>query len=361
MLGWKKLHPKEKTIVVIASVLLIAFVARFVLTGILPISMETFGNDMLGGYIDLRYGVLGASNNAKVGDWINVATFSLKTASQEIGAILEIYGTSRQTFALTLSNSAASALPPSLTQTTIVGNANAAFSSASIVQSASSGLSSTYKLYLQVARTNVVDVPIAWYLKGVSSDDLVSISNVTTSLPPTGVVISATDSSQKSSTMGRYVRLETNSTANRCMQWGELQVYAGGANQSLGKIAAQSSNWDPNNSPYPASNLVDGNTSSFAHTSCNDNPWMMVDLGMLLPIASIRLISRSDCCQQRAVGTVVKILDTNKNVVFTSDVIVDKNGSSTYVQDTPGSSGAGSFMQYDVFPPSTAVLPSRPL
>lgn len=359
MLEWKKLRPREQTIVVITALLLTAFITRILLTTFFPSRLEAFGNDMLGGYIDLRYGVIGASNNPKVGDWINVATFSLTAANQEIGAILEIYGTSRQTFALTLSNSASSALPPSLTQTTIAGNANAAFSNASIVRSTNSGLSSTYNLYLQVAKSNVVDVPIAWYLKGVSTSDTVSVSNVTTSVPPTGTVFPSVDSSQKSSTTGRYVRLETNSTANRCMQFGELQVYAGGANQSIGKVASASSVW--NNGSFPPSNLVDGNAQTFAHTTCNDNPWMMVDLGIALPIFNIRLVNRADCCQQRAVGTVIKILDTNKNVVFTSDPIADKNGGLTYVQDTPNSSGAGSFMQYDIFPPASTILPSLPL
>ena len=305
MLGWKRLHPKEKFIIFLVSLLLTALITRILLLKFLPNPIETFGNDMLGGYIDLRYGVLGASNNAKVGDWINVGTFSLSKANQEIGAILEIYGTSRQTFALTVSNSASAALPPSLTQTTIVGNSNAAFSNASVLQSANSGLASTYQLYLQVARANVVDIPIAWYMKGVSSSDVASVSNVTTSVAPAGTVFPSVNSSQSSSVTGRYVRLETNSTANRCMQWGELQVYAGGANQSLGKVATQSSNWDPGNNPYPATNLVDGNSGSFAHTTCNDNPWMMVDLGITLPISSIRLISRAECCQQRAVGTVM--------------------------------------------------------
>lgn len=361
MLDWKRLRPKEKTIIIIATLLFTAIITRILLLKLFPNSWEAFGNDMLGGYIDLRYGVLGASNNAKPGDWINVATFSLKNPNQEIGVILEIYGTSRQTFALTLTNSTSSALTPSLTQTTTVGNANAAFSNSNLVQSANSGLSSTYKLYLQIAKTNVIDVPVAWYLKGVSTDDVVSVSNVTTSLPPAGTVFPSTDSTQKPPPLGRYVRLEVNGTGNRCMQFAELQVYAGGANQSLGKVATQSSNWDPGNNPFPATNLVDGSSGSFAHTSCNDNPWMMVDLGITLPISSIRLISRAECCQQRAVGTVIKILDANKNVVFVSDVIVDKNGSATYVQDTPGNSGAGSYMQYDVFPPSTTILASRPL
>ena len=155
---------------------------------------------------------------------------------------------------------------------------------------------------------------------------------------------------------GRYVLVS--SAVVQCMNWAEVQVYAasGGANIASGVNVTKSSSYSGD--MFPSSNLVDNNLTNFAHTSCNDVPWMSVDLGSVQPIYNIRLLNRTDCCQQRAVGLTVTILDGDKNVVFTSNMIADSQGNSIF---SDAASNKLSFLQYDIFPPAGAIVPSRPV
>lgn len=151
--------------------------------------------NVIGGFIDLRYGVLGVTSGAgKAGDWIDVATFGLTSANQEIDVVLEVFGSSRQTFMLKLSNNATTANAPSLLQSNQFGKSNVTFTTAAVVQTSVAGLTSSYDLYLNLANVGVVDVPVAWYMKGTSTTDVVSITNVATSTAPSGNnVTTATD------------------------------------------------------------------------------------------------------------------------------------------------------------------------
>ena len=156
------------------------------------------GFNVMGGFIDLRYGVLGVTSGAgKAGDWIDVATFGMSSANQEIDVVLEVFGSSRQTFMLKLSNNATTANAPSLLQSNQFGKSNVTFTTAAVVQTSVAGLTSSYDLYLKLASDGVVDIPAAWYLKGTSTTDVVSIANVSKSTPPDNVggnnVTTATD------------------------------------------------------------------------------------------------------------------------------------------------------------------------
>lgn len=160
----------------------------------------------------------------------------------------------------------------------------------------------------------------------------------------------------KSVVQGRYVQVS--SAVTQCMNWAEMQIYStsGGSNVASGKTVMKSSGY--NGDSFPGSNLVDNNLTNFAHTSCGDVPTMTVDLGASLPIFNIRLLNRTDCCQQRAVGLVVTIMDANKAVVFTSSKITDSQGNSVF---NDAASNKLSYLQYDIFPPVAAIVPSRPV
>ncbi len=190
---WGKSPLIDKILMVIVLALAVNLAVRVQDKAFMMNSMEAFS--AVGGFIDLRYGVLGvASGTGKAGDWINVATFGLSSANQEIDVVLEVFGSSRQTFMLKVSNNATTANAPTLLQSNQFGKASSLFATAAVVQTSVNGLTSTYDLYLNLASDGVVDVPAAWYLKGTSTSDIVSLTNVTKSIAPSGNnVTAATD------------------------------------------------------------------------------------------------------------------------------------------------------------------------
>ena len=121
-------------------------------------------------------------------------------------------------------------------------------------------------------------------------------------------------------THGQYVRISKDT--KDCMHLAEVQVWdpKKSRNHAVNKDVTMSSYWG---APYNATNLVNNNTGLYdiAHTKCTDAPWMMIDLGASVPIGSIVIINRSDCCQWRVIDALVEVLDANKQVVYTSEKI----------------------------------------
>jgi hypothetical protein len=117
-------------------------------------------------------------------------------------------------------------------------------------------------------------------------------------------------------TMARYVRLMAAARVD-CMNIAEVQVFdASGAKVSVGKPVTMSSGYQGD--MFPGRNLTDGNNGNFAHTSCSDRGWMMIDLGSEVMVSVVRVFNRTDCCQFRLVGTRVELIDKGRNVIFTS-------------------------------------------
>ena len=114
----------------------------------------------------------------------------------------------------------------------------------------------------------------------------------------------------------RYVKLVA--AKQDCMNVGELRVYDD-QNKDLasGRPVSMSSGYQGN--MFPGANLVDGNPGTFAHTSCYDRGWMMVDLGAPgFPVAKTTVVNRQDCCQWRLAGTVVEHYDHEGKLVARS-------------------------------------------
>jgi hypothetical protein len=153
-------------------------------------------------------------------------------------------------------------------------------------------------------------------------------------------------------TTGQFVKLYIPPDAKMspdCFNIGEMEVYSAGVNVAKGKTVTLSSPYgDPK---YVASNLVDGDHSTFAHTSCADNGWMMVDLGSEVKIDSIKIWNRPDCCTGRVIGAKVDIMDASKAVKYTSDAFKGKAGETKIQMDN-------GYMVYTLTPPSTAVVGS---
>ncbi len=67
--------------------------------------------------------------------------------------------------------------------------------------------------------------------------------------------------------------------------------------------------------PYPASNALDGNVSTFTHTANQTNSYWLLDLGRVYPIDKVEVVNRVDCCDTRLAGLVLRVLDGASNSV----------------------------------------------
>jgi hypothetical protein len=139
---------------------------------------------------------------------------------------------------------------------------------------------------------------------------------------------------ENSSTVARYIHLQHSHQG--CINLAEIKVtsYKGGPNLITPQTVVTKS------SEYPGagfnSNFTDRNVDTIIHTACNgiDIPWIRVDMGGMIPIYQIHIVNRKDCCQNRANGIVLSLLDEQQKPVYVSQPIKDKKGRITYV-DTP--------------------------
>ena len=114
----------------------------------------------------------------------------------------------------------------------------------------------------------------------------------------------------------RYVRL---SNAYQCLQISQIACYDNqGVNQTFGKPTSYSSTYGYGSQ---ANYAVDGTMASRSfpqifHSGCQANDWFMVDMSAVYPIKKIVYYNRADCCQNRATGILVELLDANKQTVW---------------------------------------------
>ena len=115
---------------------------------------------------------------------------------------------------------------------------------------------------------------------------------------------------------------------NAVLSLAEVQVIsnAGERIQSQG-VASQSSVA----SPGEPGRANDGNTNgsfpsnSVTHTKAENNPWWRLAFTQSVPVTSVVVWNRTDCCKKRLNGAVVKVFDTQGAVVFTGSI---PNGES---------------------------------
>jgi len=153
----------------------------------------------------------------------------------------------------------------------------------------------------------------------------------------------------RSSITGRFVKL--NLPAKGCLNIAEIEVYSGGVNVAKDKSVTQSSMYDA--AKFPSSFLVDGDRTNFAHTSCEDIGWMMIDLGADTTIEKIVVYNRTDCCNGRTIGAKLSILDASNSAVWTSDGFKGKADQTDPVESMDG------WPVYTVTPPATIVVGSN--
>ncbi len=144
-------------------------------------------------------------------------------------------------------------------------------------------------------------------------------------------------------TYGRFVRIEL--TGNRTLTLAEVEVLSDGRNVARQGKATQK------NTAYggDARRAIDGNKDPSyggggqTHTEENTrNPWWEVDLGSEVPIESIAVYNRADGLGDRLRNYTLKVLDNDRNAVFTrarmpapsprATIEIDGGGSESIVR-----------------------------
>ncbi len=108
----------------------------------------------------------------------------------------------------------------------------------------------------------------------------------------------------------------------------QVEVYdSSDKNVSSGKtVTGLPGTWDG----HSFASLVDGDTSTVAHTKGTGVHSMTIDLGKETEIDSIVITNRADCCRPRAIGIRVEILDDDDKVVKTTRQIAKNAKKYTY-------------------------------
>ena len=129
---------------------------------------------------------------------------------------------------------------------------------------------------------------------------------------------------------GRYIRLDYNHVEGSNLA--QILVYSSENGPNIitpSTKVTQSSQ----HAHFDASHFVNhrGNRwYNFAHSSGHEVPWIEVDLGSTVRIHKIVLWNRQDCCQSRILGTVLSVLNDEREAVYLSNPIESTNQSYTW-------------------------------
>ena len=116
---------------------------------------------------------------------------------------------------------------------------------------------------------------------------------------------------------------------------------------SSASSASASSIYSAGGFSYPPSLLVDGIFNNFASTQAQNggNEYFMVDLGAVRPIHEINVHNRKDCCQERANGMIVELLDGNLKLVLSFPPVSNRLGSTMV-----GNVGPNGYAEFSFYP-----------
>ena len=123
---------------------------------------------------------------------------------------------------------------------------------------------------------------------------------------------------------GRYIKLELQQVG--CMNLADIKVFSTKTGPNIitpATVVTKSSGYQGDQAP--GSNFVDGNLDTIVHTSCADQPWILVDLGSVIPIYKIVVTNRKDCCRQRTNNMILSILDGSQKEVYRANPIGNKD------------------------------------
>lgn len=95
-------------------------------------------------------------------------------------------------------------------------------------------------------------------------------------------------------------------------QASELKVYADGVLLPKSAFANAAYTAGGTHPYFSATNLIDGNLSTFAHTGNTPSQEITVTLAKPVHVTSVEIHNRADCCQARLTGTKVILQDANR-------------------------------------------------
>lgn len=164
-----------------------------------------------------------------------------------------------------------------------------------------------------------------------------TINSIATTLSPTTTSTTTTTTTPFTTTTtttttpenkAKYIVLEK---PTDCQNLSQLYAYEKGNSVVNIALNAQVEMSSLFNNDFPGSNLTSGNENNFAHTACVGDPSKItVILSKPYDIEKIELVNRYGCCQQRVNGTVLKLLNVNKDTIYTSLPLTDPQGNTTF-------------------------------
>ena len=84
-------------------------------------------------------------------------------------------------------------------------------------------------------------------------------------------------------------------------------------------------------------NAIDGNLDTGSHSADDDpNKWLEVELDQDYVLKEILVHNRANCCDERIVGVVVKVLDADRNEIYVSEPIAEHAPGSIHTYDNDG-------------------------
>ena len=100
------------------------------------------------------------------------------------------------------------------------------------------------------------------------------------------------------------------------------------ARSTTGAVASASSTYGG----YPASNVNDGNGSSFFHNNSNSiNEWVIIDLLAAKNIDYIKIYNRPDCCQDRGQNMLLELFNASNTLVYSRTIDLWQSGANVPV------------------------------
>ena len=103
----------------------------------------------------------------------------------------------------------------------------------------------------------------------------------------------------------RYIRLIQ--PLAQCLNIAEIRVFnLNGQNIAIGKPVTITRQYGD----FVGSNIVDGNSNTFGHSQCDSGNYIDIDLGSDIIISRIEIVNRQDCCQDRIVGSYLRLFNS---------------------------------------------------
>lgn len=149
----------------------------------------------------------------------------------------------------------------------------------------------------------------------------------------------------------RYIKLSQPSAGY--LNFAEVQAFStpSGSNIALGATVSASTVYSTDHS---LSSLTDGNLDNWTTTDRgSDAGWFLIDLGSVKSVTKIVVINRTDCCQARANGVIVSLMNNSQTTVFTSQPFFDSSGNTLYADLRSRDSLA--YAKYIINPPQQEV------